>query len=838
MKAKNVLTIIAFSAAATAGAQEKGSFIVKGQLADSVSGAADSYSTVRLYPAGKKTAVAVTTTDAHGRFTLSCAAAGNYRLEAVALGRKAMEKQLTVSTNSVPLDLGTLYTVEASTTLGEATVTAAQPLVTSQIDRLSYSMADDPDAQSSTMIDMLRKVPLVTVDGQDNIQVNGTTSFKVYVNGKPNKMMSDNPGIVLKSFPASVVKKVEVITDPGAKYDAEGVAGILNIVTATEAQTSGYTLTPNLQWGTRRWGGSLFGILQKGKLTLSLNGGVQRQQSTETSSTVEREAFADPVNHLLRSREEGKGDGLFGFGSLEASYELTKKDLLTADVDFFRGRQKNRGEGLTEQRDAANAPVFSYHRNQRVRNGFGNVNTSLDYQHQFAKEEQQLTVSYRYNYELHRTENHSLYSDLFQVPAYLDLNDTFIDPDAKEHEHTGQIDFTTPLRKHHTLSVGAKYIYRNNYADNTEKSRPAGSPADTPFEKDELLSLLYRHRNGIASGYAEYIYKLQKFSLRSGLRFESSHIRVSYPGRIDHRPFSTTLNDWVPSLNVGYNLSSTMLLRANYNTRIGRPDITYLSPYVDHSSPVSITYGSPELTSERAHNFELNFSSFTKKFSINATLRYALSTNGLTDYSFLDENGILNTTYDNCLHSKILAGNLFLNWMMTKKTTVTANVEANYRDFKTYRTATNNHNYGFGGSFFLMLRQELPWKLKLNLGGSYQKGRIDLMGRQSDFHFYFGSLSRSFLKDDRLTVSLSAFNLFSPDMSFDTKQATPDYRQLSTFRIHGFNSVQVGISWRFGELKASVKKATRSIENDDVKSKDGHSEGATQGTGSSGGMGL
>lgn len=836
---RNMLAALALAAAATAGAQEKGSLLVKGQLADSLSGAADPYATVRLYPAGKKEPAAVTTSDAQGRFSLACPAAGSYRLEVVALGRQTVERTFSVAAGAPATDLGTIHTLEASTTLGEATVTAAQPLVTSQIDRLSYSMADDPDAQTSTMLDMLRKVPLVTVDGQDNIQVNGTTSFKVYVNGKPNKMMSDNPSIVLKSFPANVVKKVEVITDPGAKYDAEGVAGILNIVTATEAETSGYTLTPNLQWGNRGGGGSLFAMMQTGKLTLSANGGVQQRKSTGTSTVTEREAFADPVNHLLRTDESGKGDGLFGFGSLEASYEFTPKDLLTVDFDFFRGRQKNRAGGTTEQLDEQESPIFSYRRDQRVSNHFGNISTSVDYQHQFAKEDQHLTLSYRYNHELHRTESTNRYSDLFQVPGYLDLNDTYIDPDAKEHEHTGQIDFTTPLRDHHTLSVGAKYIFRNNRSDNTEKSRPAGSAADVPFEKDQLRSLLYRHKNGIAAGYAEYIYKLQKFSLRAGLRFESSHIRVTYPGRTDHTPFSTTLNDWVPSLNLGFNLSPTMLLRASYNTRIGRPDITYLSPYVDHSSPVSITYGSPELTSERAHNFELNFSSFKQKFSINATLRYTLSTNGLTAYSFLDDNGILHTTYDNCLHNKTLAGSLFLNWMLTKTTTFTANAELNYRDFKTYRAAARNHNYGFGGGFFSMLRQELPWKLKLGLGGGYRRGEIDLMGRQSSFHFYFGSLSRSFLRDDRLTVTLSAFNLFTPDMDFETKQATPDYRQLTRFSIHGFNTFAVGLSWRFGELKASVKKATRTIENDDVKTQDNHGSGATQSTGAgvSGGHG-
>lgn len=834
MKARLTLTAIACALATAAAAQDNGKFTVTGQLTDSISGTPDSYSTIRLYPSGKKEAVAVAASGADGRFTLVCPAPGRYRLEAVALGRKPTTREVEVG-KAERLDLGRILTFEASTTLGEATVTAAQPLVTSQIDRLSYSMADDPEAQSSTMLDMLRKVPLVTVDGQDNIQVNGTGSFKVYVNGKPNKMMSDNPSIVLKSFPANVVKKVEVITDPGAKYDAEGVAGILNIVTATEAETSGYTITPNLKVGTRGTGGSLFAMVQKGKLTLSANGGVQHQYSTKTSSDLEREVFADPLNHLLRTAETGRGKGLFGHGSLDASYEFSAKDLLTASFSMFRGTQRNHGAGQTEQLDAEGNRTFGYKRDQRVRNTFESTSVGVDYQHQFAKEEQQLTFSYLYNRDPRRTRSTNLYSELEDVPAYLDLEDTSIDPYGKQNEHTMQVDFTTPLRKHHTLSVGAKYILRDSRSDNTERVRPAGSAPGTDFVTDEEASLTYKHRNGIAAGYAEYIYKLEKFSLRSGLRFESSHIRVSYPGRTDHEPFSTTLNDWIPSLNLAYNLKPTMMLRAGYNMRIGRPGISYLSPYVDRSSPVSISYGTPDLTSERAHNVDLNFSSFKQKFSINVTARYSFSNNGLTAYSFLDEDGVLNSTYANSLHSKTFALSAYVNAMFTKTTTFTLNAEGNYRKFESRHTLVPLTNDGFGGGFFAMLRQDLPWKLKLGLGGGYHFREVNLMGKGSDFYFYFGSLSRSFLKDDRLTVSISAFNPFSPKRTFTETQTTADYRQTSGFTIHRLSNVTIGLSWRFGELKASVKKAQRSIDNDDsVKQSGGAGQGAGQGGGMSG----
>ena len=800
---------------------------IKGQVADSISGAGASYATARLFPAGKKEPVSVCATDGSGNFALRAPSQGRYRLQISGLGLQTKEKTIVVG-NDGSIDVGKILTSESSTLLGEATVVAAAPLVTSQIDRLSYSMADDPDAKSNNMIEMLRKVPLVTVDGQDNITLNGSSSFKIYVNGKPNKMMSDNPSVVLKSFPASVVKKVEVITDPGAKYDAEGVSGILNIVTATEAETSGYTITPGIRWNNRGWGGNLFAMVQFGKFTLSAHGGVQNQTSTHITQENERETFNDPILHRLYSYSDGKGKGLFGFGGIDASYEFSKHDLLSVSADMFLGSQKRHGDGLTQMFNEAGAEVFSYRGLTSQPQHFHGINASMDYQHQFAKEEQTLTVSYRFSSNKNDSEADNIYTDINSVP--FPLSDLQSRPDGKSNEHTAQIDFTTPIAEHHTLSVGAKYIYRINRSDNEEFTRPSGT--QDAFVLNEANSLLYRHRNDIAAGYAEYMLKLAKFSFRTGLRYENSHIKVTYPdGKRD--AFSATLGDFVPSVNIGYNLSPTMMLRLNYNMRIGRPGISYLSPYVDRSSPVSISYGDPNLESEKTHNAEINFSNFTQKFSINLTMSYSASTTGLTGYSFIGDGGVMHSTFGNFLHSKTLSLSGFANWMITKGTTFTFNGSVRYSDLKSYRTL--DQNYGFSGRFFAMLRQDLPWKLKLVLGGGYNWGDIQLQSRGSNFFFYFGSLSRSFLKEDRLTVELSAFNIFNPKNTFETISNTATFRNRAAFTIHGMSRFGIGLSWRFGSLKAVVKKASRTIENDDVKQNSSNQQGATS-TGTGEGM--
>ena len=788
-------------------AQVAGGYTIHGVVQDSLSQQKEPYATVRLFRKGEIKPLVVATTDASGKFTLHYTKPGTYILQTAIIGKLPTTKELVLDADKM-VELGTILTQDAGQSLATAEVVAARPLVKSQIDRLVYSMSDDPDAQTNTMLEMLRKVPLVTVDGQDKITVNGKANFKVYVNGKPNKMMSDNPSVVLKSFPASVVKKVEVITDPGAKYDAEGTSGILNIVTATEATTTGYTVTPTLYWSNRGWGGNFFCMAQIGKLTLSAHGGVNGENSLRNTTESERELILDPVNHLLKTKGESYNHGTSGFGGLDASYDISKHDLLSVSSSIYAGRQK--GHGLSSTFLTGNAgTVYSYdnvnHRDSR----YHGINTSVDYQHQFGKENQNLTVSYRFSSDLRNNKTLNVYDNLQSVPFA--LKDRRIDPDNKSQEHTAQIDFTSPLGENHTLSVGAKYIYRLNRSDNEEYSRLAGTATD--FLPDVAQSLLYRHRTDISAGYTEYIYRLKRFSLRSGLRFESSHIRVTYPNGT-RAAFSTRLNDWVPSLNLGYNLTDTQLLRLGYNLRIGRPDIYYLSPYVNHLSPEKISYGNPNLESETAHNFQLNYSLFSQKFSVNFSATYSTSYNGLTFYSFM-KDGVEHSTSGNFLHSKQWSFDTYLNVNPWKSTAFTLNGNLKYSDLKSYRTS--DHNYGFSGNIFAMLRQDLPWKLKFALGAGATWGDISLQGQGSEFKYYFLDLSRSFLEEDRLTVTLNGFNIFNPRQTLKNTTQTTMFRSSESYVIHGLSRISLGISWRFGKLRAVVKKTARSIENSDVK---------------------
>ena len=209
-------------------------------------------------------------TGADGRFDERLAVPGTYLIHFTSVGKSPVQKEFSISANRRNVDLGKILIAEATEMLKGVEVVAQKPLVKAEIDKVTYSIEDDPDSKTNTTLEMLRKVPLVTVDGEDKIQVNGSSKFKVHVNGKPNNMMSNNPTEVLRSMPANSIKSIEVITEPGAKYDAEGVAGILNIITIG-AGMEGYTVTLNGGASNMRVYGGGYGTVQSGKFTVTGN---------------------------------------------------------------------------------------------------------------------------------------------------------------------------------------------------------------------------------------------------------------------------------------------------------------------------------------------------------------------------------------------------------------------------------------------------------------------------------------------------------------------------------------------------------------------------------------
>ena len=837
MKIKCSLLLIMLVVSSLVAAQNAApTFQIKGVLLDSLTQEGEPYATIKIVKKeAPANALKMLVTDMKGKFQEKVPGTGNFVMTISSIGRNTIVKDFTVKAGEKLVDFGTLYITDASNELGQVEVVAQKPLVKADIDKIEYNVQDDPDSKSNSVLEMLRKVPLVTVDGEDNIKVNGSSSFKVYVNGKPNNMMSNNPTEVLKSMPANSIKHIEVITNPGPKYDAEGVGGILNIVTVGSG-LEGYTATFSGNVSNMGAGGGLFGTVKSGKLTVSARYNYNYNDRPRSYSCGNRRTVGDVTEGSSDLDYDGssKGHGNFQSGSMEASYEIDTLRLVSMSFGLWGGGNNSTSINNT----LATAPgtsneLYRYVSDGRSKSSWYSIDGGVDYQRMFHVKDRMFTLSYKINTSPQTSDSYSTYNDMHAATDWEDflkrLYDLNNDGSQNTTEHTFQADYTTPIGKIHTLEAGAKYILRDNSSEDDRYERQIGTTGD--YVLDEEHSSHYKHQNDILAAYMGYGLRVKKISGRLGVRYEHTKQEVKYLlGRGDD--FNKNFDDVVPSASIGYKLTDMSNLRFGYNMRIYRPGIWYLNPYLNDSNPTNISQGNSHLDSEKSHSFNLSYSNFTQKFNINLSARYSFTNNSIeqvteqvkdTEIEGLQNptgKEVLYSTYQNIGKSRNASLSGYVNWNATSNTRIYANLYGNY----TYMEGANGlkndgwNLFAYGGA-----QQSLPhdWRISLNIYG--QTPWIMLQGKGSSFFDYGLSVNKSFL-NKRLTLSAFASNFFkkytSPTSSIEGVGFTQDSWNRYTRQRFG-----VSVSYRIGELKASVKKAARTISNDDVKGGGGEGGG-------------
>lgn len=837
VKLVTLLILLTCTQLLTAQQKESTSFQIQGILLDSITRQGEPYATIKVArKESPQKAVKMLVSDMNGKFKERVPGSGSFLLTITSVGRTTITRPFTASQGEKLIDFGTMLVSDASNELGQIEVVAQKPLVKADVDKIEYNIQDDPDSQSNSLLEMLRKVPLVTVDGEDNIKVNGSSSFKVYVNGRPNNMMSNNPTEVLKSMPANSIKHIEVITNPGPKYDAEGVGGILNIVTVGSGM-EGYTATFSGNVSNNGGGGSLFSTVQKGKLTVSARYNYDYSKQPKSHSggtrTTLPERLTEHSSDVLYENSN-KGNHRFHAGSLEASYEIDTLRLVSMSFGLWGGGYRGDRDGHQLGSHPSLGELYEYATVGRTKNSWFSIDGGIDYQRLFHTKNRMLTFSYKINTNPSTSDDYTDYVNKTAVPEWEDFIHrlTNLHTDGKQHttEHTFQVDYTTPIGKLHTIEGGVKYILRDNAADNDRYEQTSDSPeADYAF--DEEYSSHYKHQNDILAAYLGYGLKWKKLSGRLGLRYEFTHQEVKYLlGKGED--FQKDFNDLVPSASIGYQLTDLSNLRLGYNMRIYRPGIWYLNPYLDDSNPSNLSQGNPNLNSEKSHNLNLSYSNFTQKFNLNVGIHYSFTNNSIEHVNTLMQDTeipglqnptgkeVLYSTYYNMGKNRTVGLNGYVNWNATSNTRLYLNINGSYVYIK---GAENLKNDGWTMFAFGGIQQTLPkdWRISLNLMG--QTPWIMLQGKGSRFFDYSLSVNKSFLKK-RLTLSAYASNFFkkykrNSSHLEDVNFVQDSYNRYTRQRF-GFS-----ISYRIGELKASVKKATRSISNDDVKGGEGSGGG-------------
>ena len=687
-------------------------------------------------------------------------------------------------------------------TLDEVVVAQRRKLIKNDIDKLTYDVQHDKTAQTKTTLEILKKIPLVTVDGQENIRVQGSTSFKVYRNGHPDPSLSgQNLKDILKAIPASTIKRIEVITDPGAKYDAEGTTAILNIIMMSNTKLQGISGNVNSDvdtHGSTRLGTYL--TTKVGKLTTTVNYNLRNQSRKQTENY--REEVYNYVKTGEQRREYGTNStaAILHFGNISASYEIDSLNLLTASTNFL-GYKADANAQYTNERWDKNSQLIYKFDNNMTTPGYSHLNIGgrLDYQHKTHLDGEILTLSYM----LAATRPHTIFREMYNNMVNFPVSYTSYDQNTRKRftEHTFQIDYVRPFGKHHKLESGTKYILR--YNNSTSLMDYQGTTPD--------MESKFKHNAQVAAAYLSYIFTAGKWAARAGLRYEFTRMKASYPDG-SNADYHANLNDWVPSASLQYKISDGQTLKFSYNTSINRPGIGYLNPAII-STPTAVSFGNANLGSSRNQKLQLMYMLVASKLTLQLSPYYSFTNNGIGRILY-EQNRKDVSTYQNVLKSKVFGISSYTEWTPFTGTSFTLNASMRYARITLPTPYTKNS--GCGGGIYFNWEQKIPWELTLttSIGGEYGNRVYDPYAIEGRWFYYYFTLTRRFFKD-KLTVSLSAESPFIKERSTTYRIVRGDYTGYERSVMYP-RYFYIGFSWSFGKLNASVKTAARSIENDDL----------------------
>lgn len=764
-----------------------------------------------MQEAGKNQAIKSTFTKDNGAFELTGLELKQYQLVLSYVGYKPRVLPLPAFSGNT-IDLGKLTLVSSAKQLKEVQIVTEKLLVEQDIDKITYNVDADPESQTMTALDMLRKVPLLSLDAEDNIKLNGNSNYRVLVNGKTSSLFVRSPKDVFRSMPANTIKSIEVITNPPSKYEAEGVGGIINIITHKK-NIGGYNGSINAQVSSPR--GTNFGgylTAKAGKVGFSGYFGTGSYKSPANSNNLFRE---DKIRQTtLEQVGESRNDNTYQYASGEFSYEMDTLNLFTANFSM----NLNNGNSFLTQRadlfDAAGSLTQAYTRLNYGDFTWKGYDLGADYQRSFKKSKDQLfTLSYRLN-------NGSTGSGSdFILDPVLNFNGQVsqTDNEGTSVEHTMQADYVQPIKKH-TLELGVKTIFRLNSSDYFYSNQ---NPETGDFVIDERLSNNFDYRQDIYAAYTSLSLKKGDWGLKMGARLEQTILDANF--KSSGTVATPDYFNLIPNITLSRKLKGASTMRLSYTQRIERPSLYYLNPYINQIDPRNISFGNPKLDPATNNVFNLAYNTFVKGTSINASIFHNFTNNSIQSFTTLGADTVARTTYGNIGRNQTYGFSLSGNTTLFKKLSINLNTTTNYVKLTSVIDGVPQNNEGFTYNVFgyTSYRFEKGWRASGNIG--YYSSRILLQGRSAGYTWNSLSLSKQFLKDNKATLSFSVNSPFQKNRRFLNEINDPRFTQTQE-NFNVMRRYSVGFNYRFGKLKGDIARKKRGIKNDDMKA--GESQGS------------
>ncbi|MDR1203825.1 MAG: TonB-dependent receptor [Tannerellaceae bacterium] len=781
---------------------------ITGTVIDSLTHEPLSYVTVFVKKTGSSDAITKgTTTDIEGNFILENIPFDNYILTASFIGYDLFEKEVSLSASFNIVDVERIALKESTQSLGEVVVEGLRSQMRMEIDKRVFNVDQNISSTGGSANDILTNIPSVEVDSEGSISLRGNTSVTVWINGKASGLTAENRSQVLSQLPAENIDKVEVITNPSARYSPEGTAGIINIVLKKNRKAGYYG---SAQIGANTLGGYNTGFnYNYSSSKLDAYAGLSYSKYKRRGGGYNnRSNISDTDTTYLNQTSDNNGYSNFFWGNAGATYHLTPKDHFTVGgyIMFGGGKSTNDINYLSNVTNS----FLNSRRAQTGDNDMPGENIELGYKHEFNNSHYiDFTAAYNvWNwYSTSVYNQHSVFENHTESSYQRQKND------EKNNYWDIRLDYQNAFNENHKIEAGYNGVLSRD--DSPVETFSGLTKDDATLDTNLFNRFLYD--NDIHAIYGTYSGRLNKFGFQVGLRGEYSHRStrsLEYNQmQSDVSPSENDLFSLFPSAFLSYSLPKDNEVQISYTRRISRPWGSRLNGFINITDPNNISYGNPELNPEYSNAFELNYIKTWSQHLFSLSAYYRTTNDVIQRISFLDGN-VMKSTYENVTQSTSSGTEFILKNQLFKSFDLTTTVNLFYYQLSGFAYTlegstipiVGESNDNFSWNTRIITNLKLPKSYNLQITGNYSAKQVVAQGYRKANYSLDAGLRKSFGK---ISFSISARDILD-SRKWTTITSGQGFRQENNF-WGGGRQFSFTLTYNFGNMNS---KQNNRLQND------------------------
>lgn len=801
-----LLFFISFSLFAQTGGKAK----ITGTLKDAQTQETIPFASAVLINKTTKANVKVAQTDINGAFVMADIPAGTFTFKISYVGYQTMVRDnVVITASSGTLNFGDIkMNASKGNVLSEVTVTAQKAPMQMGIDKKVFSVDQSLVSEGGSAGDLLQNVPSVSTDIDGNVSLRGSTGVKVLIDGKPSLIAGGNVAQILQSIPASSIESVEVITNPSAKYDAEGQSGIINIVLKKNTKL-GFNGSAAVTAGNRdNYNANTNLSFQNSKV--NLYGNYSYRYGNRIGGGYQDIFYKQPTNTTVFANQNTTSSSLDKGHNAKAGldYYLTQKSVISLSGSY-NSRENDRDEltDIQQLSSSRNTVLNSYTTNKN--NGSGNsYDLNLDFNQKFKKPKEELTFNFGYSHgdnDNFQTYNSNV-TNLNGTPVDLRQSLQRTTNNGNNTNYNIQLDYSLPVGKAGKVEAGYRSQIRlsdnNQYADSvltTGVYDPNNKLINDFSSKDQVHALYLNYQNQIKDFGYQVGLRAEDAQLNTHLNGFTGNVLTGSDGKIEYKRL-------YPSVFLTQKLKGDQQVQLSYTRRVNRPRPWDTNPFLDVSDRLNYRAGNPNLLPEDVHSFELGYSKYWKKVTLTSSLYFRQTNDVIQRVRSIPVNGIITTTPQNLSHQINSGLELIGRFDLIKTLNFTTNVNLYQSKFAGDDRYNIPSNSGFSWNANLTGNLTVVKNLSLQMRGDYRAAEVMAQGKRNAMYGIDGGAKYDF-PNKKASLSFNVRDIFNTrkwSMTTDDNYTNVDFAR----RMQGTMG-NLTFSYRFGKSTFNFKKTKK-----------------------------